>query len=772
MRKFFSILSGFAMLFSSLPAIASDMVRDFELGHVKIPVYQKGKLDFIIFADSGNRRSLMLSGRNTLIDRLLENVDVDRIPDGWQEKIYPLNAGLPDVLKFWKKRYTSSEAVIFTPRCNFDRKNNVVYSSDDVKMRTPSFDLDGIGFRTDLTKKELEINSDVQIVARRDDSDPREIIPGRLPLPKIYTTVTATADSLRMDMNNNELMLIGNVKVVDGMTTLTCDRLTIFLKSKDQQKNSPVKNAGQTDTGDSSAMLKGISRMLADGEVVLIRKPEGGASNNLQTAHCEHLDYDFDSGLIILTDEDGMPKLTQDNYTLTGKRIELLRFSRKAFVKDRCRITEYQQTGDKKRPARTIDSDRGNFDGDANLNIFTGNVKVKESDAIITCDRMEVFLKPAPQSGKKAKEKSDNQEFSPVSGSQELDRIHCKGNVKIVSIPKPSVNTADKKSVPAQPSTITSKWCVLDYPADKLIFHENVKVDHQGDNLDCDRLDLFLKDSRYRKSSDKQPSSGVAFGGRGSGNKTLTRAIASGNVYMKDKESDLSTELMTLDFKELPPGTKKAPGMFATNDIQLIRVTCDGKVVANSLPGLQKKDVKQRTLKAEHAMSDLLKNRSEFHKKVYLKEDASELFCKDMFVYTGAAPETPAPEKKAEVKADDPDADPFELNQTENAAPSRIALSDGVDLERIVCKNDVVLINKDKDGKMTRAGGDTAIYTVKTGDIVITADAPRRAMLRRAGRIQYSDLIRGNLRTEELQGEGNVRVVPDEDFEKDKEKEK
>ena len=256
MKKFFSTLSGVAVLFSIFSVIASDTVRDFELGHVKIPVYQKGKLDFIIFADSGNRRSLMLSGRNTLIDRLLDNADVDKIPDGWQEKIYPLDAKLPDVLTFWKKRYTSSEAVIFTPRCNFDRKNNIVYSSDDVKMRTPSFDLDGVGFRSDLTKKELEINSDVQIVARRDDSDPREIIPGKLPIPQVYTTVTAVADSLRMDMNNNELMLIGNVKVVDGTTTLTCDRLTIFLKSKDQQKNSPVKNSGRTDN-ESAASEEG-----------------------------------------------------------------------------------------------------------------------------------------------------------------------------------------------------------------------------------------------------------------------------------------------------------------------------------------------------------------------------------------------------------------------------------------------------------------------------------------------------------------------------------
>ena len=142
-----------------------------------------------------------------------------------------------------------------------------------------------------------------------------------------------------------------------------------------------------------------------------------------------------------------------------------------------------------------------------------------------------------------------------------------------------------------------------------------------------------------------------------------------------------------------------------------------------------------------------------------------------MFVYTEAAPAASAPapaNKAADIQNDDPDADPFELKQTENAAPSRIALSDGVDLERIVCKHDVILINKDKKGQITHAGGDTAVYTVKSGDIVITADAPRRAMLRRAGRIQYSDVIRGNLHTEEMQGEGNVQVFPDKDFKEKK----
>lgn len=773
MKKFLHLLLLSLALAIPAGAAAADPIRDFELGNVKIPVYQKGKLAFVVFADNGNRRSLLLSGKNTLIDRLVDNVDVDKIPDGWLEKIYPLDSGLADVIQFWKKRYLTSEAVIFTPRCRFDRKTNIISSSSEVKMRTPSFDLDGIGFRSDLGKKELEISSDVQIIARRDDSDPRDIIPGRLPIPAKYTIVSAVADSLRMDMINNELMLIGNVKVVDGATTLTCDRLTIFLNTEEQQKKSAA--TPKKDTGDSSAMLKGISRVLADGEVVFSRRPENNRSGSLQVAKCEHLDYDLDSGLIILTDPDKLPELVQDNYVLTGERIELLRFSRKAFVKGQCKIIEYQKINGVTRPARTIASDRADFDGDANLNIFTGSVSVKDTDATINCDRMEVFLKQTKTAAAKT---SSGKEFSPVSGSQELDRIHCAGNVRIITAAKADDAPAKLKKnagQPAMPTVITSGQCDFDYPADKLVFRENVKVNHQGDTLDCDRLDLFLKNSLYRKAADNgEKSRGVALGGRNSGSKTLTKAIASGNVYMKDKSSDLSTELMTLVFKELKPGTRQKPGMFATKDIQLVRIICDGKVVANSFPGTpaDKTKNKQRTLKTEHAMSDMETNRSEFHKDVYLKEDNSELFCRDMFVYTAADPQIKEvkPAQTAAKAADDPDADPFDLEIKENAAPSRIALSNGIELQRVVCKNDVVLISCDKNGKPVRAEGDTAIYTVKTADVVITADAPRRASLRSDGRIQYSDLIRGNLREETLHSEGNVQMVPDKSFQKENKK--
>ena len=759
--KIFSLSAAVLLFFSMIPVLnGSDTVRNFELGHVKIPVYQKGKLDFIIFATRGKRNGDNIAGTDTLIDRLLPNANVDMIPDGWQTQIYPLNAPLPDVLKFWQKRFDCSSAVLFSDSCIFDRKNNIVQGNSEVMLRTPDFDLNGIGFRSDLNKKELEIRSDVEIVFRRDDSDPVDIITKVIPAPATYHTISATGDSLRMDMIHNEIMLIGNVKVVDGSTTLTCDRLTVFLKSDEKSATVATGKLPQGNPDDSSTMLKGISRLLADGEVLLKRCPDGDQSpKSVQYAKAEHLEYEFDSGRIILTGEDELSELIQDNYTLRGKRVELLRFSQKAFVKESCSISEYPNAADRAVPVRVIASDQADFDGVSNLNIFTGNVSVTDNDADLKCSRMRIFLNDTAAAKQEAKSK--NMEFSPVNGSRELKRILCDGPVTIISKPRPGATDR-------QVSTVNSLRAELDYTANKLVFFEQVKVFHKGDTLDCNRLDLFLKDSAKSASSGKNaPSGGVALGGRPTGNKTLTKVIASGNVAMKNQQSDLTTELMTLDFQELPQGAKVAPGMFATDNIQLTRIACDGKVVAGSFPGATRSTAhKKRLLKAEHAMSDLLMNRSEFHKEVLIEEDNNTISCKDMYVFTGKSPAVPKPVAAAKKPADDPDADPFALNMSENSAPSRIALSDGIDLERIVCKNDVVLTNRDGKNQLTHAGGDMAVYTVKSGDIVITAELPSRPYLRRDGRIQFSDIIQGNLRTEELYGNGNVQVVPDKNFKK------
>ena len=68
---------------------------------------------------------------------------------------------------------------------------------------------------------------------------------------------------------------------------------------------------------------------------------------------------------------------------------------------------------------------------------------------------------------------------------------------------------------------------------------------------------------------------------------------------------------------------------------------------------------------------------------------------------------------------------------------------------------------RDNKGKIQRAGGDRAVYTVNTREVVLTAERPRRPWLRSDGRKQFCDIIRSDMATEDLRGIGNVVVMPD-----------
>ena len=103
------------------------------------------------------------------------------------------------------------------------------------------------------------------------------------------------------------------------------------------------------------------------------------------------------------------------------------------------------------------------------------------------------------------------------------------------------------------------------------------------------------------------------------------------------------------------------------------------------------------------------------------------------------------------------------MDMGENSAPSRIAISDSQDLKRIVCKREVVLLRRNSKGKLQRAGGDQAVYTVDNKEVVITADRPNRPWIRSEGRKQFSDIIRSDIGTEDLRCIGNIEIMPDDE---------
>ena len=104
------ILTGLTVLTAGAKGI-EDM-QGLNLKHIKIPFYRKNILERLIFADNGERNGRLVQCNSAFIDTLLEKIDVDKIPDAWQTKIYPLDAPLKVMLGFWKNRFNISEYII------------------------------------------------------------------------------------------------------------------------------------------------------------------------------------------------------------------------------------------------------------------------------------------------------------------------------------------------------------------------------------------------------------------------------------------------------------------------------------------------------------------------------------------------------------------------------------------------------------------------------------------------------------------------------------
>ncbi len=724
MKKFLLPLFAFAVVSFSLSAASDGGLGDMKglnLRNVKIPFYNDSRIQMVIFADTGKQQDQLMLGNNTFLDYLIENVNVDKIPDGWSEKIYPLNAALKDVLSFWQGRYLCSQAVFFTRHCSIDQKRNEAFGDDPVFMRSPMMDLNGVGFQADFKQHTIEVTSDVHVISRKSDSDPRKIITGQIAAPQKYHTVKTTSDSMRIDMGNNELMLIGNVKVIDGNNILTCDRLTIFLDN--DKKAVPEKKETQS----AAPELQGISRILADGDVVLTQIPDDPAMMDtlLQTAKSDHLEYNVKLGIVMLSGDENKPTVSRGiNSIVSGDRIEILRNEDKFFTTGNAKVeTIVRDKNGQITHKRIILSDRNNLDNRADISNFHGNVKVLDHQTELFCNNLRLNLTA-----------------EGTSQNQGVEKAFADGNVKVINY-STTVDPVSKQVTRTVSNTITSDQA--DYLENKIIFYNNVKVRDDGTSLDCDRMDMFMRAGK--KSDDRSLGTKQSF----------EKIIAAGKVLMISKKDRLTTDLLTLLFRELPSGVPAAPGVLQSGNLQLIQILCDGSVNASSTE--ENSTLPSRILKADHTKSDLLKDYSEFHGNVVVIDGSNEIRCSDMYTFTAPA----AKNQKQNSSANDIDSDPFAMDLGENSAPARLALSKDIDLTRIVCKNNVLLISHKADGKTQQAGGDKAEYTVSEKKMVLTAEPPNRPWMRGNGKKQYSDLIIRDMETEELRSIGNVKVIPD-----------
>ena len=347
--------------------------------------------------------------------------------------------------------------------------------------------------------------------------------------------------------------------------------------------------------------------------------------------------------------------------------------------------------------------------------------------------------------------------YATDSRKQEVENIEALGNVRITG-------TADSEG---NTSVLTADRGYFDYKADRIDFTGNVSSTSGKSTLTSDRLQLYLAARRAGEAAAVIP--GVTAGAAGSG-KTLQRAVASGRAVMKDSENTLSGERIEYFFVPADPSAPKRPGMFQSGSLRLVKVTSDGNVKLTNgknseprVPGVQSPDEKKssadagvmlgrnagfRQLVSRSMVSDFRSNVTCFKGKVSITDGASRMDCEKLELFSRL--------QKKQTPAAAVDSDPFDL-PAENSVPSAIALGNGLELDRAVATEKVVINRRDNAvEECTTVYCDRAFFNSSNMTVECTSTDGRRPRAVNSGKTHTSDKFTIFLKDERLESTGDA----------------
>ena len=758
-------------------------LRGLSLTNAKIPIYNRGgKPQMMIFVNRAERQGRLLTGTGTVLEFIRPNASVDDIGDAWKIKPYPLKASYKTVFDFWFPRFKYSEAVVITPQADIDQESHKASGSAPIYLRSPLLDLNGIGFEADFKRREIRVNSEIEVLLRTAGHDPRKLNPLKA---KDYQYITASGDSLLIELEERRIMLIGSVVIKESQATITCDRLTIALTRGADRKKRKKKEKFVLNT---SSEISGISKLLADGSVIIT-----DSNKNSGKIYADHLVYDLHGGQITLTNDEYGKVLTKEQI-----RRQAIALNKKApdqiggyVVIDSPQMRSYGKnvivnlrksgknvlptagvlaggmTGEKaknqagalqnilypngvllcgkqaknsKEKPFVVSADYGEFLPENNAVNLKNHVTASDGTTQMTCDTATLKLKGS--TGKPA-----------LGINSGLEAILCRKNVQLLH-----------KDASGKSGTLLSDKADFYPNANKIVFYENVRGNHEKSSLACQKLELFLADRRGTAPAKSKSAAPQGLQAAAASAKTLQRAVASGNVVMTDPHAVLKTGILTMFFRELAPGEKPEAGMLQAGGVRLAKVVCDkgiNVISDNQVNADTGRDFfgktgskGRKTLLANRSETDLLKNISTFRGKVRIFDELSKLECDTMNLY-GAVIDPKTVQKKQKASQEDPDADPYQLKATENHAPSRIALTGNMELDKVECLENVKL-HRLVEGKWLTAGSARADYKVSSRKIVLSGREPERAWIQMDGQKQISDQLIYHLQDEKFESKGNT----------------
>lgn len=163
--------------------------------------------------------------------------------------------------------------------------------------------------RTSILLIVCMLSSGICISAQDDGNSAYDALKSREGAKRDDSPTVITADTLEVDMANNNATLLGNVNVEDQDVNIKCTKMILYLENKEepekdaksQKKENEEKSGGVTvgDPGDN----KQLSRIECFGNVAITRKMRGEETEEVQKASGEKAVYDLKNDTITLTEK-------------------------------------------------------------------------------------------------------------------------------------------------------------------------------------------------------------------------------------------------------------------------------------------------------------------------------------------------------------------------------------------------------------------------------------------------------------------------------------
>ena len=248
-----------------------------------------------------------------------------------------------------------------------------------------------------------------------------------------------SADKADINIENNFILLSGNVDVDDQASKITCREMEIRLNG-DKPSSAAADAADKTaarDSGEQEESLlgnKSVSKVICKNDVVYMERPKADEPDGeSRIAMSERAEYDAVKETILMT---GAPVVMQGTNKLHGETIEILTKEDnrvkvntvKARLAGRLLSSDEEDSSDV--GSTTITASTADFRPNEKITL-SRNVVIDDGSGRITCSEMDIFLQKDASnsffsSGKQTK-KDDAEDGDELKN--DVTKIVCSGNV-------------------------------------------------------------------------------------------------------------------------------------------------------------------------------------------------------------------------------------------------------------------------------------------------------------------------------------------------------